>query len=537
MLKIAKLLIAGLLALLVPTTMVLGQIKPESPDLNPLPKRQPVIETGKPLQPSKPNAPNQPLQVLTPAKPADPLQRVEPDGKAVSATVLPRTPLAIFNPTMKVIGTNGGQQMRPGQTATLWIELSGLAGMRNAHLYSFDAGCAFRLAPFLMGENPLVVQSNTPPRFTSDDQSQTFVAVDGSFHYKSPVRVGVPVSADGTAKFSLSGRPGMLPVAGFPPTTYDRGAIHNANAAFQAAPGAAFAPYLMEPQEVRPSTTAGCTPKALIMLQDQNGTWKVMNAQGAWQDAATTTRAKLTEAAPWFLIPHDRRTITDTWRLKELLAPTMEKANGISVSACDGNSVTPTGTYPVGIRNRAGKLAFVIRSGPFGTDCKIKTAAAQLSQGVRVVSITWKIERVNEKCYATWRSVGSTAFDMAMRVGTGVGTMVGGLAYFSLTNSTDIDFYGDKASAAAKQVIPPIAAEPHHMAYSQNYLKQTFQRPSVHGWLDPFVDALYQDRLQSVDRMVPFVAHLSCENTLFNDHEIALIIDNMVVDVPPGVNF
>lgn len=88
----------------------------------------------------------------------------------------------------------------------------------------------------------------------------------------------------------------------------------------------------------------------------------------------------------------------DTWPLRRIFNFTMlSQALG---STCDGTSVGPVQSHPVGPTERNGDLLIQIRSGPLGTACRAVSPGVALSDQIKLVEIDWAIEYTGDKCCA-----------------------------------------------------------------------------------------------------------------------------------------
>lgn len=98
------------------------------------------------------------------------------------------------------------------------------------------------------------------------------------------------------------------------------------------------------------------------------------------------------------VIPMRRFAFADTARFSSQFA--MQPKFGFDADACEGESWTPAGTYPVGKSERNKKLVFNIRSGPLGTSCDWISRQENTSQPGypwKVIAITWS-SRASSQC-------------------------------------------------------------------------------------------------------------------------------------------
>lgn len=93
-----------------------------------------------------------------------------------------------------------------------------------------------------------------------------------------------------------------------------------------------------------------------------------------------------------------RYTWTRTAELADMFE--LQPTHGPRTSACEGESWTPAGTYPVGKSTRDGKMVLTIRSGPLGTHCgwisRTQNPPA-LGYPGRVIALNWTA-RASDQC-------------------------------------------------------------------------------------------------------------------------------------------
>lgn len=89
---------------------------------------------------------------------------------------------------------------------------------------------------------------------------------------------------------------------------------------------------------------------------------------------------------------------TDTWALRRFFNFAMTSMS--FGSTCEGTSVGPFESYPVGVRERNGDLTVQIRSGPVGTGCRVSSPGLIVPYELELLSIEWAVERVGDKCCA-----------------------------------------------------------------------------------------------------------------------------------------
>lgn len=277
-----------------------------------------------------------------------------------------------------------------------------------------------------------------------------------------------------------------------------------------------------------------------------------------WVPVDPAVRPVTTKANPYFLRTHRRITISNTNVLRDLLQPTVTPVTGVSLSSCSGVSIGPMGNHSIGVQSRSGDLAFVIRSGPAGTVCKVETSPGRLPEGVRIVSAKFRIDKVGDKCRVPGGSASQAILDFALTVNYGFYSVFSVGAYAMLTG--DIPAFSETGPLTndfelAKHVLParligtqiirgrpaPLPGPPQSVI--------TYENMSVHGFEDPYAvpstrlpGVRHETRIRSssalqYDYLEPFVSYLGCGETLINDHEVALVLNSIIADVPEGVRF
>jgi hypothetical protein len=314
-------------------------------------------------------------------------------------------------------------------------------------------------------------------------------------------------------------------------------------------PGEGYEPYLYYPITTPNESmfTEGCVASSLIMVQGADSVWRMADRSGSWKPVAEVSEPKVYTAR--FFVPRYRRiTIENTWALRDPLDPQIKPAPMMPLQSCTGQSIGPAGTFPVGLQERNGGIAIAVRSGPLGTKCMFQTKAALLPPGVRIVNVTWAVRDTGGSC----RNRGTfDAQDMAELTAffayhmTAIAAhgfyalMIGDVpssAYVFATRDADDDI--------KKQTFPAVFIDP---LVSGTY---TTLNMSTHGFVNPFLlpapmpTMRYEDRTQSDfpgrmahDVFWPMGSMLKCLPSLANDHEMSIVLERVVADIPEGVRF
>lgn len=535
---------------------VAAQIK-QPPAPGSLQKPQPAPQIGKPSGPTSVEVKKTPIATPPLKEPGTAIEQpVAGQAPLTSGRVaLPAAGTALFRPQLSVTPAS----LIPAKSTTVAVEISGLGDSAAVHLLNFQTGCGF--AANGNGGN-LVATDGRNVGFSTDraarfsiDRASTIIDtpnLNGGDPRKighlarnilSFDPVGIPVR-NGKAELSLYGRLGVEGTRPYVEFNADQVVAANRDGRF---PATGYATFLHNPFRIGPTQT-DCHASGVILVKDRAGVWKMLDADGGWVPVDASRAAVRTIAKPFFLRPHRQVTIENTFALKEFFSAAVKPRNGLSVSACEGTSVGPK-NYPVGVLNRGGDLAFVVRSGPVGTSCKIETQPAELPEGVQSVSLIFRVDKVGDKCGVPGQGTFQSLYDFALLVHYGF--------YMAGTSGAYAMMTGEYASSSefspltndlsnAKQVMPArLIGRDYH---SSDPFPTTYLQMSVHGFENPYLFAkgmpgvrletpVRQPSGHSTDVIEPMVAIIGCSNTLVNDHEVALVLERVIAQVPEGVRF
>lgn len=508
-----------------------AQVQPLPPD--PLRRAPEKIE---PVRPGTGIAPGTSVQV----KPAP------GKGPAVQG-VTPVPQLTVqtgFRPEIKVKRFNGGDFL-PGATDVLNIEISGLTGAKAVHLLYFAPSCAFAQTVRLAGDGPRLNLISDEfigkDALWSSDPTFDYTRTGDKFVVTRYDSVGVPVPVDGKVRFHLAGR--LLSEALAKPASF------NAQTAAAASnqgdlPATGYFPFIHVPTVPFRSSTQvqaqrdACNPKAGLVVKGADDVWRAGLRDGTWQPISQSAMEISTPVNPILLQQRRRVIIENTYALKDLLQPKVVPYTGVSPSSCSGDSLGAAGSIPVGVVERGGDLAFHIRSGPLGTDCRVSTEPGVLPQGAYVEEATFSVSKTGDRCVAN-----STMSSTQFTVGSALAVFYGGaegLAAVAYQLATGESVPAEHRSFAAIDSINAKQRYPARGLDIQTGTK-TYLNMSVHAFLDVFKTPQQDPTIGAAgsvfDRFEPFHAFLSCNETLTNDNAVTLKLDQVVIMLPPGASF
>jgi hypothetical protein len=484
-------LLAGLLAFAVCAPLY-GQVKP-------LP-RNPLESPPAPAQPGTPREPGgtmTPRDNPAPNLPGPPtrLERgPQPNAHALRGVSLPVIEMV-----------NSHEPRIPGEVTSLNIRVSNLGNARAMHLLVLDLGCSIDVHPgsrghqlFMHGLSFRPIDNR--PRLTSDRGSP----VRGQYEYSGSQQLsitlrdleGVPVARDGSVTFRLSGVVGVTPF--FAQDIVEFPGLYNG--AYSGPAGFGHQIYLRQIQPVGAADST-CTPSAVVAMKDPAGRWFTYDDQGGrlelpgvFQRQTLDSRMPLViKGRPWFMAAVRRVTIENTWQLGELLAPRITSLG--TGSTCARQSVTPFGSFPVGLVERDRDLAFVIRSGPAGTRCQFDLPPRLLPQGVVLESTEFTVTHVGDQC--------RIEDEAAILYSRG-----------ALHDPSD-----------------PVTELPRIISGQGKFGGSTL------SWLNPFAKPEAGAAYRWGRWASPLVTVLDCRPTLVNDHEVAVSMRRATFLVAEGVRF
>lgn len=542
--KTKAILMAGLMLAPVLTTAAWSQVKPVPP-----PPTGPVVQ--KPATPTTPpSRPSGPIVTPSPT-PA-------PGGLVIGAPAAPPpprvvagAPAQVFFPQLTV--TRG--PANPSQMSVINVEIAGLGDAKAVHLLGFDTGCGFaktgRLGGtgsslFLTGVEGQGVVQGDRLGFASDPNLSYSILRDGTgFSLRRFDAVGIPVGAGGVAKFSMGGVVGTVFKFNKSAPAFDGNAVADANRRSQSA-GSGYLPHLYAPESALAGSDMannGCTATGMIMVQGADSVWRMADRNGTWKPVAEVTAPKIYTSRPFAVTRHRRVTIENTGVLKALLDPTVKTSPGLPLQSCNGESIGLAGKFPVGAIVRDGDLTFAARSGPLGTRCLFVTKPALLPPGVKIVSATWAVRQTGGKCTGFGNAIEQLAA-FAANAGYQMSTAANSAAYAALTG--EIPPSGAVTPLAAandlkRQFMP---------ARFINFEKGgTYFDLSTSGFENPFIPPVASlpglrptDPVRNTSRLAydvfePMASELNCPILPSNDHEIAMVLERVVADVPEDVRF
>lgn len=448
---------------------------------------------------------------------------------------IPRPNIQIFNPGFK-IGLSGRFPISRelfGQKITL----TGLTGMRSAHIFALEAGCEFggSMQRPIQGilsrtrtSRGIIVHSSERMGNDDWDRKRASESNPAPYRFKIPQRSGYPVKPDGTVELSLFGWANVDVTETEFNNDMIGGTVEN--------PGSGWVKYMFDATPLESGNDAGetCTPRAIIAVEGQGNIWRLQDEAGNWRAASDVTRPKLTEGQPWFSQGTRNVTITDTWRLGEKLKAEMRTHNQLSFSQCAGISDNFHGKFPVGMVNRGGKLAFVVRSGQIPTDCFFSLGPNDLPPGVGISGMTFRLQKVGDKCGPTRGSWGRNLTDLAQTFLFPPGEewfMPIAYAY----SEGGIGMLPRIYDSRAMHVLPGVRLWP--LAGTTDIPTFGVNNPSVHAIGNPYALAQGQSGNEGRDVLRPLLGLLSCDMAGSNDHEAAIILDSLTVNIPAGTTF
>ena len=184
--------------------------------------------------------------------------------------------------------------------------------------------------------------------------------------------------------------------------------------------------------------------------------------------------------------------VTDTWGLRGKLGFTRA---GTAIGSCDGTSTGPE-NYPVGMRERGGDISFTIRSGPIGTSCTWVSDLWVLPEGVRILGMSWRLDR-SEKCKLN-------------------------------TEPLPVHYHLDRGFAP--HVLTSTSSQGIHFPGSITSFHATVERDAEKGGV------VYPTLLPGRPTWLlePLSVALSCDITGWNDHGVRLVLESVTYQAPPG---
>jgi hypothetical protein len=193
-----------------------------------------------------------------------------------------------------------------------------------------------------------------------------------------------------------------------------------------------------------------------------------------------------------------RYTVGRTWRIRDRLGFKFISGTG----TCEGDSLGPLHSFPVGIRQSGEDISLVIHGGPIGTDCQFVSQALRLPAGMMLVSTTWT------------KSTQGTCGN--------VGPLGGGAT--ALFAGTTLDLNRGTA---------PIIINEIRESQAPWYSLVSADQPVVTR--DNVI--LLQENHTLVSFLLPMWTRLQCGLAPHNEDRIRLTLTELVFLGPPGLNF
>lgn len=186
-----------------------------------------------------------------------------------------------------------------------------------------------------------------------------------------------------------------------------------------------------------------------------------------------------------------------------------------SHGSCAGDSLGPNGSFPVGVIEKSGDLAFAIRSGPLGTECEFVAKARRLPDGFALTQLRFsKAEGANDsptnvqmaepRHYCSIGGSGGTVGGISFKFTRGANVLVGGS-----------DMFDDNGPTLT------------------NFVVSGFERPLLRDG----VILLDSGDTAFASVLVPMYLRLRCVITPSNSEHITIRLDSAQFIGPPGVTF
>jgi hypothetical protein len=193
-----------------------------------------------------------------------------------------------------------------------------------------------------------------------------------------------------------------------------------------------------------------------------------------------------------------RYTVGRTWRMRDRLGFKFISGTG----TCEGDSLGPLHSFPVGIRQSGEDISLVIHGGPIGTDCQFVSQALRLPAGMMLVSTTWT--------KTTQGTCGN------------VGPLGGGATALFAGTTPDLN----RGTA-------PIIINEIRESQAPWYSLVSADQPVVTR--DNVI--LLQENHTLVSFLLPMWTRLQCGLAPHNEDRIRLTLTELVFLGPPGLNF
>lgn len=380
-----------------------------------------------------------------------------------------------------------------GDDTSVTLELRGLHGATEVHLYQFNPGCEFEQQPRVSGRSLFPqVSSGALPFYTTDKPTDSTASAGPPAAGRvpsTPTTNGIAVASDGTALITTSG-------------VYR---LSGGNGAFKAFfdPATALVTEYERSVTFPTETFEECKARGVIVWKDgASGEWRTKDLAGVIRPLASVMKDSAPQALrtqPWSLARGVRHTIDETADLEELLKPAMA-----GHGTCKGVSDTLFGKFSVGVGKKGGDITFKIRSGPAGTRCAFALDALKLPQGTDIEEVRFSVDKVGTKC----------------RLGAAA-TLPGDLAAL---------------------LIPSFLSSPTLDRTEGFVLKPTTltstgaKSVAARGWWANPLTEPSSGKFVAWNLVMPsWVGTLQCDATAVNDHGITLRVDSITYRAPVGV--